>query len=138
MINMKNLLLVILIFFPLTLWGQGKKEVVKYQIKSKTELKADYKNGNGKLLPDEKYLYDKNGNVVQETLYDSFGKLKKETKFYFNNENLLEKEEEYNGKGKLVLKTIYTYNEKKLKTSKKVFDGNEKLLVEKTYSYEYY
>jgi len=135
---MKHFISLFIILSHIVVFGQGKKEIVKYQIKTKTEHKADYKDGNGKLLLDEYYIYDNKGNTIQESTYDNFGKLKKEIKYYFDENNLLEKEEEFNAKGKLSKLTIYTYNEKGLKTSKKEFDGNSKLLVEKTYTYEYY
>lgn len=135
---MKHLVCLLLILSHFAVFGQGKKEIVKYQIKTKTEHKADYKDGNGKLLLDEHYIYDNKGNTIQESTYDKFGKQEKEIKYFFDENNLLEKEEEYNAKGKLIKMTIYTYNEKGLKTSKKEYDGNNKLLVEKTYTYEFY
>jgi antitoxin component YwqK of YwqJK toxin-antitoxin module len=118
--------------------AQSKKEIIKYRLKSKIEHKADYKDGNGKMLLDEVHVYDERGNVIKETNYDSDGKLKSEVKYFFNSNNLLESEEHYNAKEKLIKKIVYTYNEKGFKTSKKEFDGKGKLMVEKTYTYEYY
>lgn len=135
---MKHLILLSLLIMHFFALGQSKKEIIKYQLKSKTEHKADYKDGNGKMLLDEVHVYDKRGNVIQEINYDADGKLKEEIKYFFNSENLLEREEYYNSKGKLTRKIIYTYNEKGFKTTKKEFNDKDKLLIEKTYTYEYY
>jgi len=135
---MKYILCILIISSHIIIWGQGKKDIVKYQLKSKTEHKADFKDGNGKMLLDEVHVYDQRGNVIQETIYDENGKLKKETKYFFNDKNLKEREEEYNSKGKLSKKIVYINNEKGFKTSKKEFDGKGKLHIEKKYTYEYY
>ncbi len=62
---MKHLIFLLLLLSQTVSSGQNRKEIVRYQLKSKTEHKADYKDGNGKFQLDEVTIYNKRENVIK-------------------------------------------------------------------------
>lgn len=116
--------------------AQNHQTTVK--IKSKTEYKADFKDGNGKAIINEKMEYDSKGNLTREVSYGNDGIIKKDIRYIYNDKNQVTSEEYYKSNGKLDKKYVYTYNDKGLKTAKSEYDANNKLNEQKTYTYEYF
>ena len=145
-----------------------KKEVKGFHIKSITEMLSEFENGketatrkdiytvsdkDGNVIQKEDYkkdgtlkhketaLYDKDGNKIEETLFDAAEKqLKpeknyKKTSKYDSNDNLLE-EMEYDGTGKLIQKMQCSYNSLGNKILEVMYDESGKLTKKTVYTFD--
>ncbi|MBK8808969.1 MAG: hypothetical protein IPO21_21000 [Bacteroidales bacterium] len=126
-----------LVFFHIVLFAQSKSETAKLKIKSKTEYKADFVDGNGKPIIDEKVTFDARGNTISEITYSAEGKLLTEVRYTYNTADQVETEEHYKS-NKLTKKFVYKFNDKGLKISKSEYDSANKLVKTKTFSYEFF
>jgi predicted membrane protein len=78
---MKKILLFSAILFSfIYLFAQNKKEVKKNKIKTVTVTET----AAGKTLNDEKTVFDKNGEVIEETSYTKEGAIKNTHKYKRN------------------------------------------------------
>lgn len=150
---------ILIIFSFYFLIAQSKKEIRKLKIKSITvsetsnaktnyESKALYdKNGEiveetdfskeGIIKSTHKYKRNKDGNVIEETEYDGRNQLIEKKEIKYN--ALGEKTEElsYNEANKLLKKSTIVYNNQGLKIEKKIYDASNKLTSVKKYQYTY-
>ena len=144
-----------------SIYSQSKKKIREHKIISETTYNSKVIDGKEVSIKDSYVVYDKNGNVVEETEYNKEGKVKKTEKTVYNaNKDKIE-EATYDANGKLKSKTAYAYNAsgekvgeieydeagkiirqtltvfdaKGFKIEKRVFDSNKKLLYVKKYVY---
>jgi len=149
------------IFFMAQLHGQSKKDIRNAKVSAETTTTTIIEGGKEITYKDSYTLYDKNGNVSEQTEYSKDGSVKHKESMKYNadNDKIEEKvfdakdkstkkttftydansnkiaENEYDENGKLVKQITYAYNNKGLKTEKKVFDGKKKLISTKKYTY---
>ncbi len=130
------LLFVFIVLFPVGVNGQDKK-AVKHKLKSITEYEQKYEKGvAGKALKESEILYDKDGNVIEETEY-KMGKVTKHMTYQYNEDNNKIRETEFDPSGKKIKATEFKYTDG-LKTEKTVYDANNKVISRKTYKYVSY
>jgi len=135
--EMKKLIILTLFLWGISASAQNKSEIIRYQIKSKTEYSTNYEEGQKEAVMDEKYTYDNRGNILLEVNYDSEGELKEKIRYSYDAQGNKIQAEYYNNKEKLIKKITYTYNDKGLKTSKTEYDAQGNIMVKKTYEYEF-
>jgi hypothetical protein len=159
---MKILMIITIILWKNTVFGQSKKEIRKAGVKSLTEVITDIQNGKEIVHKDVIRKFDKNGETIDETEFDKTGKIRKRSLTKYNNLNdkieeiVLdekgkqiertffrydskgEKSEEYlfNEKNELLTKSVFEVNNKGLKTERKTFDAKGTLIQHKKYIYE--
>jgi glycogen debranching enzyme len=157
----KNILSLLLIFISLFSFAQSKKDIRNNKIASETAMITVTENGKEITYKDSYTIYDKNGNVIEQTEFNRDGSIKnKETNKFDANKNKIETTEynekdktttkttfvydkndnkiletEYDGKGKIIRQSAYIYNNKGFKTEKRTVDGNKKLIAIKKHSY---
>ncbi|MEI6574903.1 MAG: hypothetical protein WCO63_01870 [Bacteroidota bacterium] len=154
-----SLFLAMLLSYPL--FAQSKKDIRNAKIASETTTVTQTDNGKDITYKETYTIYDKNGNVTEQTEYNKEGAVKRKesnkynadndkteevvfdakekttrkTSFTYNVDGSKTGEIEYDEKGIILKQSTYTYNNKGLKTEKKTFDGKKKLLSTKKYNY---
>jgi hypothetical protein len=159
---MRNLLFINCLFMSVLVFGQSKKDVKKFGIKSITETLTTFVDGKALTINDSYQKFDKKGQLIEEMTYDRYGKVKHKRQMKYN--NLGDKEEEstfdstghlearevykydsegekieeirYGAKGELLSKAIFTLDARGLKTERKTYDAKNKLIEVKKYIYE--
>jgi hypothetical protein len=126
-------------------FGQGKKDVKKYKIKSITEFVSSVENGKEANYKAYYIAFNKDGEVLEETEFSSNGAVKKKSTTKFDgNENKTEETfyQKKNGKTEpeaattINLKTVYRYNAHNDKTEAEEIDLNTgKTLKKHIYKY---
>jgi hypothetical protein len=162
---------VLALLFPVLAQAQSRKDVKKYGIKNCTEwvtknengkevsykesYKAFDKNGNvteeiefyrdGRVKKKETFKYDKDGNVLEETLYESKeaktgdpkeSQVSKKVSYKYNVNSDKTEEVEYDGSGKIVKKTSYSYNTNGDRTGEVIYDGAGKMHKKVFYTFD--
>ena len=168
MINKTSITLIALLLTQQAMLAQNSKKVKNFRIKSTTEWITTY-NGDEKSEPkkDSYTAFDKDGNTIEHIDYNKDGSIrKKETAKYDNNGNLLEEstyesksekdskdnnkkvsykynssndkteENVYDGDGKLIKRTVYTYNRNGDKSAEVTMDPSGKVLRKSIYTYD--
>lgn len=166
---MKTRILIMLVaMMPVLAVAQSKKDIKKYGIKNCTEwvtknengkeisykesFKAFDKNGytieqieyykDGRIKRKENYRFDKDGNVIEETLYESKenkageSTVTKKVAYKYNINSDKTEEVEYDGGGNVVKKTAYVYNANGDRTTEMIYDAGGKLLKKVHYTYD--
>jgi hypothetical protein len=144
-----------------TVTAQSKKDIRENKIGSETSTITLTENGKEVTYKDTYTVYDKNGNVTEQTEYNKEGTIKrKETNKYNANKDKTEEvvydgkdnttrkttyfynsngqkigEIEYDGSGKIIKQSMITYNADGFKTEKKTYDANKKLISTKKFTY---
>lgn len=162
---MKKLILMALLILslPAAESRAGNKER-KNKVKSATIMQTDYENGKpvtykasyeefdrngnttlynefsktGSMTRKETYLYDKNNDLIEETLFDAASgrNVKKIHKYTLVREKTREEEEDtYNAAGTVVKKVTYTYNANGKTASENVSDSTGRLVRKIYYNY---
>jgi hypothetical protein len=112
--------------------AQSKKSIKKNNVRSVSIVDLE----NGKTLNSHRALYNKDGEVLEESDYDKEGNLKWVKKYKYNSEGDVTEEEENDIKNNTVEKHIYKYNSLGEKTEEQVWDGSGKVLRTHYYSYD--
>ncbi len=128
--------LLMFILFGSPLFAQKKTAVKESNVRSVTEYKQDIEK-NGPQLKESYFLYDKNGNILEEIEYDGAGKVKTHFKYQYDTNNNKIKETELSTTGKVVRTTEYKYNSNNLRTERNTYGGDGKLKSKRTYQYDY-
>jgi hypothetical protein len=141
--------------------AQSKKDIRENKILSETTYTTSYENGKEVSYKDTYTVYDKNGNVIEETEYTKTGDIKRKETNKYNANNDKTEEVVFDGKDKTTTKTVfyynalgqkigeisydssgkihhqisYSYNSNGFKTEKKTYDAGKKLLSVKKYTY---
>jgi uncharacterized protein YkuJ len=126
----QRILLVFLFLLPLLSNGQGKKVIVKYTIKSVTETITE----DGNTIKDSKKVFDKNGEVIEETNYDKEGAVKNIKRNTFDKDGNKIEESTYNDENQLVEKQVNKFNADGEKTEEAIYKNN-KLVKKHSYTY---
>lgn len=147
--------------FISALQAQSRKEIRENKIISETSFVTSNENGKEVTYKDSFTVFDKNGNISEQTEYNKEGGIKrKETNKYNANKDKIEEvvydgkdqttrktmflynsnfqktgEIEYDNSGNVIRQSMILYNAKGLKSEKKVFDANKKLIATKKYTY---
>lgn len=162
MIKLKILFFFLIFMLTISsLSAQSKKDIRNNKVGSETTFVTVIENGKEITFKDSYTVYDKNGNVSEQTEFNRDGSIKnKETNKYDVNKNKIESTEyndkdktnikttfvydkndqkiletEYDTKGKIIRQSAYIYNNKGFKTEKRTVDGNKKLILIKKYNY---
>lgn len=160
--NFEKLWVIVLLCLTITtVSAQSKKDIRENKIVSETSNITTIDNGKEVTYKDSYVVYDKNGNVAEETEYNKDGTIKrKETNKYNTNKDKTEEvvfdgkdktthkttffynsggqkigEIEYDGAGKILKQSMITYNANGFKTEKKTYDANKKLISTKKFTY---
>jgi hypothetical protein len=160
--NFHKLLAFVIICTTITfVSAQSKKDIRENKIVSETSNTTAVENGKEVTYKDSYIVYDKNGNVTEETEYNKDGSIKRKetnkynankdkteevvfdgkdkttrkTTFFYNSGGQKIGEIEYDGSGKIVKQSMITYNANGFKTEKKTYDANKKLLSTKKFTY---
>jgi antitoxin component YwqK of YwqJK toxin-antitoxin module len=130
----KFILLGLLLSF--SCFGQKKNEIIAEGIRSivVTEQKVD--GTTSRTYKESETLYDKKGNIIEETLYKD-GKFDTHLKYQYDALGNKIKETELGSDGKVKKVTDYKY-QGTLRTEKTVTDNKGKIKSKKTYKYEKY
>jgi len=157
--KIKFLIVFLISFCAFNFYGQKKKEIKKYAIKTVTTTKIL----GAKSLKDEKLSYNGSGLLAEECKYDDQGELEYIVKYKYNVDEDVIEELNYDSKnmlterrtmkynvlsqkteelvadkdGKQIKKFTYSYNSKGLRTEKKTFDTNNHLVITKNIGYTY-
>jgi hypothetical protein len=116
--------------------GQEKK-AVKHNLKTFTVYEQKFEKGTGgKTLKESEILYDKDGNVLEDTQF-SQGKVDKHVVYQYDEDGNKIRETELDPSGKKTKVSEYKYDDG-LRTEKTVYDANNKVVSKKTYKYETY
>lgn len=156
MLKINNLFLFVMLLTPGYFFGQNKKEIKKYKIKSLTEFVTDNlsdkpqktkmfsrfdNSGNlteyiefdvdGTISKRETYLLNKSGDVLEHSFYKANGSVQKKISRKFNSNNDKTEEIVTDSQGNQIEKRIISYDVNGNKTLEMLFDFNNKL-AEKT------
>jgi hypothetical protein len=141
--------------------AQSKKDIRENKIISETSNITAVENGKEVTYKDSYIVYDKNGNVTEETEYNKDGSIKRKetnkynankdkteemvfdgkdktthkTTFFYNSGGQKIGEIEYDGDGKILKQSMIIYNANGFKTEKKTYDANKKLISTKKFTY---
>lgn len=129
-------LLILYIILSKTLNAQSKKDIRNNKIQTSTSIITTFDNGNEVSYKDNYTVYDKNGNIIEETEYFSNGTIKLKKSYKYNSDKNKTEETEYDGKTKNTIKTIFSYNSNGYKISEVVYDGNGKFLRKSIFLYD--
>ncbi len=131
----RSISLVFLLLFAINGLAQSNKSLKKENVKNYTVKVYNYSSGKEKSKISEYISFDKNGNILEEKIYDENGKLEKHTEsVYDENGNKISKTFYFpNGKIKKVNKYFY---EGKLRVAKYIYDGQGSLKYKEEYIYE--
>jgi uncharacterized protein YkuJ len=136
--------------------SQGKKDVQKYNIRSKSVSvsegdktrktsferydvagnvveEIDY-NKEGEVKKHETYKFNKNGNDVEHVIYNPDGSVKKKTLTKYDPDNNKAMEEEYID-GVLKQKTVYSYSKFGERIGEIIYDASGGIVEKSTYTY---
>jgi len=115
--------------------AQSKKDIRNNKIESETATITYTENGKDITFKDSYTVYDKNGNVIEQTEYNRDGNIKSKTiNKYDSNKNKIESIE-YNDKTKTSIKTAYIYNKNDQKVMEIEYDTNGKITRQSAYLY---
>jgi predicted mannosyl-3-phosphoglycerate phosphatase (HAD superfamily) len=154
-------LLSLIILFTVSVSAQSKKDIRNNKIVSELCTISVTENGKDISYKDSYTVYDKNGNIVEQTEFNRDGSIKfKEINKYDAKKNKIEKTEysdkdkktikttygynanddkvmetEYDNTGAIYRQSVFLYNNKGFKTEKRTIDGNKKLIAIKKYIY---
>lgn len=132
----KTTALILFTFYTLFLNAQSKKDIRNNKISAITTITTNFENGKEISYKDCSTIFDKNGNIVEETEYFSNGTIKSKKKYKYNSDKNKIEEIEYDGKTKSTTKTIYSYNSEKNKISEVTFNENEVIIKKTIYIYD--
>lgn len=159
--KIKRLAILFFLLSSFYLSAQSKKDLRENKILSETTYTTSYENGKEVSYKDTYTVYDKNGNVIEETEYAKNGDIKRKETNKYNANNDKTEEVVFDGKDKTTTKTVfyynatgkkigeiiydssgiikqqisYSYNSKDFRVEKKTYDANKKLLSVKKYVY---
>lgn len=157
----KIILILTSLFFLTSGYCQSKKDIRNAKVATETTTTTITDNGKEITYKDSYTVFDKNGNVNEQTEYNKDGTIKRKesNKYNASNDKIEEKifdakdkstkkttftydvnknktgETEYDENGTVIRQVIYSYNNKGLKTEKKTYDGKKKLISTKKYTY---
>lgn len=134
---MKQLLIILLLFYCFTLPGrsQSKKELASGKVKSSTEWTTKTRDGKTVTYKSVYEEYDKKGYTILKMEYDEDGTLaRKETTAYDKFQRVIS-ETMYNAEKKTSGKKTYTYDAFNNKTKELEYDGNDRLLKKTAITY---
>jgi hypothetical protein len=152
---------ILFLFVTTLIAAQNKKEIRENKIVSETSTITVIENGKETTYKDSYTVYDKNGNVTEQTDYSKEGGIKRKetnkyntnkdkteevvfdgkdkttskTTFFYNSNGQKIGEIEYDGAGKILKQSMITYNANGFKTEKKTYDANKKLISTKKFTY---
>lgn len=132
---MGRIIILILLFsctFSSIVYGQSKKKLKQYNIKSVTETKVE----GDKTTVESVSTFDKQGNEIETIEYSKEGKLKLHLKMKYNNDGEEIEREEFDSNGKLVEKTVSSYNSIGEKKQEIVFDTDGAETKRHLYEYD--
>jgi hypothetical protein len=112
--------------------AQSKKAIKKNNVRSVNIIDLE----NGRNLNSHRVLYNKDGEMTEETDYDKEGNLKWIKKYKYNGEGDVTEEEENDIKNNKLEKHIYKYNSLGEKTEEQVWDGSGKIVKTHYYTYD--
>jgi hypothetical protein len=141
--------------------AQSKKDIRENKIVSETSTISITENGKEIIYKDSFTVYDKQGNIIEQTDYNKEGGIKRKetnkynankdkteevvfdgkdkttikTTFFYNSNDQKIGEIEYDGTGKILKQSMITYNANGFKTEKKTYDANKKLISIKKFTY---
>ena len=160
--NIDKLFVIVMLCLTIaTVSAQSKKDIRENKIVSETSNITTIENGKEVTYKDSYILYDKNGNIAEETEYNKDGTIKRKetnkynankdkteevvfdgkdkttrkTTFYYNANGQKIGEIEYDGSGKIEKQSMIIYNANGFKTEKKTYDANKKLISTKKFTY---
>ena len=116
------------LFFLLPAFSQSKKQVKSLGIKSSMETITDKVDGKDNTYKDLFKVYDKNGNLIEETEYKKDGNIKKRSTWKYDGSGNKIEETEFHPEKKIDRKTAYKYNSSGLRSEETEMDGNSKVL----------
>ena len=108
-------------------FGQSKKEIRKFKIRSTTSTITETVNGKDVTRTDSYEKYDADGNVIEEVSYNKDGGVEKKVTRKYNKAGDVTEESKFNGKGEPQSRTVTVYNDSGNKTSEQTFDGTGKM-----------
>lgn len=158
---MNKLIISFLIVLSSTLaFSQSKAKIKKHKIKStSTEISTieggetkvvkesetydaaghvieESKYINGRLKSKETFKFNKNGNPIEHSIYDSDGNIKKKSTKKYNINNDIIEQYTYDINGKLLKKEITNYNPFNEKTTEITYNGQDQMIQKEVYSYD--
>lgn len=132
-----TLILIILSLIFSEAYSQNKKKVRENNVKTKIEWQYTYKDGVEIKYKECEYVFDEEGNIIVEKIYDEKGNIIKHVEFTYDKEDNLIREITYNPNNQILKKEEYIY-QGNLKTEKKVYGPDGKLKNRKIYEYTKY
>jgi hypothetical protein len=122
----------LLLFFTAPAFAQSKKSIKKNGVRSVSIVDLE----NGRNLNSHRVVYNKDGEMVEETDYDKEGNLKWVKKYKYNGDGDVIEEEENDTKNNKVEKHVYKYSSLGEKTEEQVWDGTGKIVKTHYYAYD--
>lgn len=132
----KYITIILLIINTLSINAQSKKLIRNNKITSLFSNITIYENGKEINYKDGYVVYDKNGNIIEETEYFSNGSIKSKKTYKYNYDKNKVEEIEYDGKTKSTTKTINSYDSDGNKISEVILGDNDKVLKKIIYIYD--
>lgn len=115
-----TLLFLTMFIFSSAVYGQSKKKIKQYNIKTVSATKVEGDKSNVESVS----TFDKQGNEIETIEYSKEGKVKLHLKMKYNNDGDEIEREEYDASNKLVEKIISSYNSLGEKKQEIIFDTN--------------
>lgn len=121
----------------LTANAQSKKEIIQKGIEVKRIYKQDVKDGEDQLYIEKEEFYNARGDLIEMKEYGDNGtKINDWFQYKYDTDGNLTEETEFNSKGE-IKERIVTFWENGLKTHREIYDDKDRLKEKRTYEYEY-
>ena len=127
----------ILLAFPMMLQGQSRGKIKELGIKSLTVQEYFLEESKDKYVVELEESYDRNGRLIEIKEYNSRSEVKKWEKYVYNDDGDLVEEIFLDARGK-VLRREKTVYEGDLRVEKLFYDEKDRLVKRKKYVYSYY
>jgi hypothetical protein len=159
--NIRPLSFILFLLVATSIAAQSKKDIRENKIVSETSTITVTESGKESTYKDSYTVYDKIGNVTEQTEYNKDGTIKRKetnkfnankdkteevvfdgkdktthkTTFFYNSGGQKIGEIEYDGSGNILKQSMIIYNANGFKTEKKTYDANKKLISTKKFTY---
>ncbi|MBN4049714.1 hypothetical protein JYT36_00640 [Bacteroidales bacterium AH-315-N07] len=133
-----TLLFGLLLTIPSLSYSQSKKKIKKNQVKSRTEWETSYTRGKETKYKSTFRKFDKNGNMIEDILYNPKGNIKRKETFKYDGKDNKIEEIRYNPDGTVKRKITFKYDDKGLRIGRTIYDAKDQIKSKEKRQYQYY
>jgi hypothetical protein len=133
---MKNFLLTsLLVLIYISAYSQKPKEIKEMNLKTKTTWVTEKKGKKELNYKALELRYDKDGNLIQEIVFNPKGDITKNISYQYENERKV-RELRHDPEGKIILRIEYVYSRSKSLSEIQYYNEKNELIKKEQFIYE--